>query len=403
MDQKDNSPFNFDDLGAFDQLDSAFDQEQVEEQAKADDTFSLGDDSGFNFDPPELNNSAEPELNNSVKLSEDAAYPTEPVRLMKCVCSKCAEKTEVDLALMPENGFVTSCHSCNTQIHVTRESSACRARRKSHEISCANCGKLLDQQPHCHSCGTGFPDYFVTFDPSDVRRKARRDFFSKTWAAVRDLNFSFKPAFKSSSHEIANAYTPHSKAVKTTAKSSGLLSQKFAKPIIGIIVALVFIAAGLFAYNAHKSAQIYTENYFKALYCIKSGVDNNINTCTLLKTEWDTASAAGRSFYPGISSKDETKAGKLRGEVEKYMSNMNETPKKFSQAKQSLTNVYNVYLETEALFQSKPKSPQELAASVENLTKKMTLVSNELKSNIPESFKQELEKSKLKYRGMKNF
>ena len=403
MNKNDNSPFNFDDPGAFDMLDDTLDQPKVEDTLKGDDTFSLGETSEFDLgEESDFDfNAAEPDT--SFESDEEVADLTENVRTMECVCSKCSEKTEVDLALMPENGFVTTCSSCNKQIHVTRESCACRAKRKSFEICCANCGKLLDQQPHCHSCGTIFPDYFVTFDPSEASRKARSKFFADKWVAVRDLSFSFKPAFKGSSQEATAGYSPQSKTLSSKTASSGLLSRKTVIPAIILIAVFALIVGGFTAYNSYKSGQIYAENYFKALYCIKSGIDNNVNTCTSLKTEWDSAAAAGRNFSPGTSSKNEAKAGKLRSQADKLLLNINETPDKFLPAKEGLINIYNIYLETEALVQSKPKTPQELGSSVDNLNKKVALAINELKLKFPDSFKEELKKTKLKYRGMKDF
>ena len=403
-----NSPFNFDDPDAFDQLDNVFDQTKSIDQPKSDDIFlddtfslddnseiDLGEDSEFNFEPPESN-----DLNES---DEAIADLTEPVRLMECVCPKCAEKTEVDLALMPADGFVTTCSSCNKQIHIIRESCACRAKRKSYEINCANCGKLLDQQVHCHSCGTNFPDFFVTFNPEDARRKSRNEFFSQKWASIRDFKLSFRPAFNSASQEVKPGYSPERRAFDTATSSSTLISRKFAVLAISLIVAVALVAAGLFAYNSNKAEKKYAENYFKALYCFKTGIDSNLKTLTLLKTDWESATKTGLKFTPRISSKDETKAGNLRNEADKYIQKISEPPKKFALANEYLIKVQSIYLDTESLIQSKPNSPLELNISVEALNKKMILASQELKSNLPDTLKKELEITKLKYRGMKDF
>lgn len=375
MNLNDNSPFNFEPL-------------------EADASFKSNEDSEFNFDQSQSNDITE--------LNEEIADLTESVRLMTCVCPICAEKTEVDLTLMPDNEFVIICSSCNKQINIMRESCACRAKRKSNEINCANCGKLLDQQVHCHSCGTNFPDYFVTFDPKDARRKARNKLFSQKWAAIRDFNFSFSPAFKSGSQAISTGYSPQRINFNSTA-SSKLLSRKNNVLVISLFVAVFLIAAGIFAYNSYKTGQIYAENYIKSLYCIKTGIDLNIRTCTSLKTDWESALTAGRNFSPGIGGKEDTKSAKLRSEVEKYMQKMIEPPKRFSKANESIKNIYAIYLDTDVLVQSKPRSPQELGNSVDNLNKKMALASQALKSNLPDSLKQELENAKLKYRGMKDF
>jgi hypothetical protein len=364
------------------------------EMPEADDSFKLKDDSELDF--------GQPEQNDLINLDNEIADQSEQLRVMECVCPKCAEKTEIDLALMPENGFVTTCSSCNKQIHIMRESCACRAKRKSFEINCADCGKLLDQRPHCPSCGKIFPDYFVAFNPEDVRRKSRKEFFYNKWIAVRDLNISFAPTFKGRSHDSTHGYSPAYAPVHTSAGTSKLLSRKYAVLTVLLLVTFALIGAGAFAYNYHKSGQSYAENYFKTLYCIKTGVDSNVKTFTLLKTEWESASAAGRSFSPRISY-DEARSIKLRGEIDNYMQKLSKPPKRFSQANENLNKIHNVYLDSETLIQSKPISLQELSNSIDNLNKKMSTASQELKSNLPDSLKPELANAKLKYRGLKEF
>jgi len=95
------------------------------EPTKAEDPFAISEDSEFNFDTPHSNDSID--LND---LNEETADPAKPGRRMSCICPTCAEKTEVDLAQVSENGFVTTCSSCSKQIHIIRESCACRAKRK---------------------------------------------------------------------------------------------------------------------------------------------------------------------------------------------------------------------------------------------------------------------------------
>jgi hypothetical protein len=364
------------------------------EQPAAGDPFLISEDSDFDFAPSQSDN--------LIDLNEDIADLTEQVRFMDCVCLKCSEKTEVDLEQLPENGFVINCRSCNKQIHIVRESCACRAKRKSFEINCAACGMPLDQHAHCHSCGLIFPDYFVSFDPNDARRKARSKFFSNKLAAVRNINFSFKPDFSRRSQNIAG-YSPQAITVNTSAATSRLLSKKFSTLAIRLIVPIVLIAAGIFGFNYYKAGQSYAENYIKALYCIKMGVETNVNACSTLKTEWETASGLGRSFTPGTIIKDEAKSLRLRSEADKFMQKMSNPPKRFLSANEGLTKIHGIFMETESLVQSKPNSLQELTNSVDNINKKMTLASQDLKSKLPDSLKQDLEKAKLKYRGLNNF
>ena len=382
------------------------------ELPKADSPFELTDDSEFIFGNPEkddfINEKSEfiydnPEKDDFINVDNGIIDLSESVKVITCICPKCAEKTDVDLTQLPENGCVITCSSCNKKIQIVRESGACRAKRRSYEIYCADCGSPLDQHAHCISCGKLYPDYFVTVNPDDVRSKARKAFFYNKWAAIRGLKISFKiPAF-SRSQAVTHGYSPTRKIIRPSYGTSSLLSRKSAILSAFLIGAVVLIASGVFAYNSHKSGQIYAQNYIKALYCVKTGVDANLKTCSSLKADWGTASASGKSFYPSINNKDEMMSIKLRGEVDKYMQKLVEPPNKFLQAYENLKKVHKVYLDSDALMQSKPGSLQQFSNSIDGITKNMGLASRDLKANLPESLKEELEVAKLKYRGLKDF
>jgi ribosomal protein L32 len=362
---------------------------------EADDPFALYKESEFNYDFPESNK--------FIKADNEIMDLLEPIRIMCCTCSKCAEKTDVDLSQVPEDGFVITCSYCNKKIQTIRESFACRAKRKSYEINCSNCGKQLDRHTYCSSCGKLYPDYFVTINPDDARIKARREFFYKKWAAIRALNFSFKNISYSRSQDITHAYSPTRTAIKLASETSSLQSRKPAILALFFVVAVALVAMGVFSYNSYKSGQKYAENYFKALYCIKTGVDANLQTCAFLKADWESASASGRGFSPSINSKDEEMSIKLKGEVEKYLQKLGEPSKKYVQANESLKKIHKIYLDSDKLMFSKPNNLQELSNSIESLNKKLRQASQELKSNFPNSLKQEMVTAKLKYRGLKDF
>ena len=372
MNEQDKSPFDF-------------------ETPKTTDSSSPTEELDFNFD--------QLQPTDVVSANETVSEPAVLSRLMQCVCPKCAEKTEVDLDQMPEHMFVITCSSCNKNIHVIRESCACRAKRKSFEINCALCGNLLDQHAHCNSCGKAFPDFFVTIDPEKARSESRKIFFNKVWSSITDLNVSFKPSIKSTPHDAVHGYSP----TRIASGKSTKISRRYQVAIISFFVAIFLCAGGFFAYKIYTAGLIYAENYVKALYCIKTGVDVNLKKCQSTKTEWETATAAGRSFLPNSNLVEETKAAKLRTEIDKYLKLVNAPPKKFIQADSKLKEIHKVYLDSESLAQSKPTSIAEFSSSISNLDKKMSLTSQDLKSNLPSTLKQELEKAKLKYRGLKDF
>lgn len=372
MNTRDKSPFDF-------------------EAPETDDSFTATEELEFNFDQLQTTDvSAVEEVSTDLTVHK---------RVMVCVCPACAEKTEVDLAQVPEQMFVITCSSCTKQIHVIRESCACRAKRKSFEINCTHCGKLLDHHAHCNSCGKSFPDFFVTVDPEKARSESRKANLKKAWSTITDLNVSFKPSFKSTRHGAVSGYSP----TRTTSDKSTLLSRRYLVSALSIFAAIALCAGGVFAYNTYTAGRMYAENYVKALYCIKTGVDSNLKKCVSHKVEWETASASGRSFSPSSNLIEETKAARLRTEIDKNLHLLHAPPKKYSQADTKLKEIYKIYVEAESLTQTKPASLKEFSSSIDTLDKKMSQASQELKSNLSGSLKQELEKAKLKYRGLKDF
>ena len=336
-------------------------------------------------------------------LAEEVAALDNATWHMDFVCTKCAEKNGVDFDAAPEKGFVTVCSSCSKQVHVIRESCACRAKRKSFEIACATCGKLLDSQAHCSSCGELFPDYFVAIDPVAARQKTRSESFSRAWSAIKDLNISFNPSFnRSTPDHTVGQYTP-TRAVSESTGTSRASTRALVIRVVLLVAAIALVVAGKFAYEEYKSGQAYADNYIKALYCIKSGVDMNLKTCSAAKAEWEAANVSGLKFSPRISNKDEAKSVKLRGEIDKYLRTINNPPKKFLQTNGNLLEVHKIYLASEALVQAEQGSLKGLTNSIEDINKKMSVASQNLKSTLPDSLKTELANAKLKYRGFKDF
>lgn len=364
-------------------------------QQGTDDLFEFNEDADFNFGelPPD----------EIILLDEEITEPAESAGQMDFVCPLCAGIVGAAIAQVPEAGLVSVCPSCTKKIHIIRESSACRARQKPFGMNCAHCGKPLGKQAHCHSCGVLFPDFFVAIDPDAARRKARSEYYSKKWAAIKEFNLSFKPALEGRSKDAAPVrYAPGRAGTAATGKSA-MATRTFAVRAFFLIAAVALIVGGIFAYRSHKAGQVYADNYIKALYCIKTGVDTNIRTCASWKSEWESAGVSGRSPALRISGKDEAKTARLRGEIDKYMQTLSEPPKKFVQANDSLVKMHAIYLTSERLVKSKPTSPQMLGTSIENLTKTMGQATQTLKATLPELLKRELAAAKLKYRGLQDF
>ena len=360
------------------------------------DPFSFSDDMEFSFDQL-----IEEDI---ILLDEEITALDESIWHMDCTCPKCAKITGVEFDIAPEEtSFIAICSSCSNQIHVVRESRACRAKRKTFEVACASCGNMLDNHAHCTACGELFPDYFVAIDPVAARQKARSESLSNILSSIKNLNVSIRPSFdRSVSNQTVGQYSPK-RVARASAGVSRPSIRSVAIRVIFLIVAIALIVGGKFAFESYKSGQVYAENYMKVLYCVKSGVDANLKACNAVKIEWEAANASGLSFSPRINNKDEAKLAKMHGDIDNYLQIINNPPKKFLAANQSLLEIHKIYLDSEALVQTKPGSLQGLSKSIENCAKNMDQASQKLKSTLPDSLQTELATAKLKYRSLKDF
>jgi hypothetical protein len=366
------------------------------------DSKQLSDDTSFDFETPRVDDvplsPADSDLG-PFQLHEENVDQIEPDRIMECVCPGCSGRTKIDVSVMPDNKLKITCASCGKPMYVIRESGACRAKRKLAELHCANCCNQLDHHTYCHTCGKAFPDYFVTVNPDEVRRKSRKDIYNQLWQRVAKFNVSFYPSFESTHHHETPRYSP----VRHTTSKPGLFSRSYLASGVGLAVLIMLLAGGMFAYNYYKVEKMYAENYIKTLYCIKTGLDTNLKKCLAQKVEWESSNVSGRSFSPGINTLEEAKAVKLRAEIDKHLNSLAKTPKKYSNASMSLKNYLQVYLESDTLLKERPESLSEFSRSIDTLDKKANQVKQEIKSNIPGQLKQELDKARTKYKSLKEF
>jgi hypothetical protein len=247
-----------------------------------------------------------------------------------------------------------------------------------------------------------FPDHFILVNPDDARRKARKDFFVQKRVALRDLKISFKPVFSGKADEVSAAYTPKG-PIDAVGSKPGLFTRRFAAISLGLIAVVGLIVTGVFAYNAHQQKKQYVKNYFRALYGIKTGIDSNLKTCAKMKAEWEAASKSGMRFSPLVSTQNEIMSAKLRGEIDKTVKMASNPPQKLAPAKDKLLALYNVYLESDGLINSRPNSLQGFTTAIDAIGTKMKMASSDFKSNLPESMKRELAVARLKYRGLSDF
>jgi len=306
---------------------------------------------------------------------------------MICACPKCAARNEVDLAEIPEGGTATNCTACKARFLITRESIAHRAYRKAENAHCAKCGNDLGSSLHCPSCGELYPDYFVAETPDVARKQVRK--IVDAFSGLKDLSFEWGAKPK--------AVTGHTSRAKSVTPASREKSRKFAMVAAGVMLLVVVVASGGWFYMQHKAQQQYAENYIKALYGVKSGMEYGLTACSKISEEMKSRGSAR------ISPEDEIKMSKVKDEVDKIMQKLKDPPGKFGQANEKLTKLYEIYKSIYTLAISPAGSPARISGVASKAESEFRQGTQELKSSLPEELSEALKKGKNKYRGLRDF
>jgi hypothetical protein len=305
---------------------------------------------------------------------------------MKCTCPKCKAEIQLDLPPLTEEGTSSPCPECKTRLHVYNESFAARALRKVGEISCLKCGNELGHSIHCPSCGVLYPDYFVV---SIGRRRVRK---VKT---IRE--------FRASKAGRSELVAPRPGAAPlSAAQKPGTNTSKILLITVSLVVLAIVVSLGIRAYQQHNAESQYTANYFRALYCIKTAADRSLKTCAKISVDWKGNLDAGRNVDPHISVQDEADLNKVRGEIEKYMQKLNPPPGKFITANEKLANLNGVYTKLHSLAIAPSGSLQSFTESASKLDSEYKKAAQELKASLPEKLAEELNKAKVKYKGLRD-
>ena len=273
--------------------------------------------------------------------ADESAEMYDSFKIMSCICPVCGEKTEVDFSIIPPNGLETNCTSCNAPLLIRKSTFAQKEKNRVKNANCASCGNMLKDHQQCDSCGAVFPDYY--------------------------------------------------EALKSDRKQPGPVSTKFSSASIALIIVLLLITAGLYFYNYLQMRDQYIDNYFKALHAIKSGIDLNLKV------------SLNQPVTTRINSTDEAKINRIRTESARRLKEIGKPPVGLKQANEKLVSLYKVYLETDALITSPPKTSKDLSDLIDKLTKNSADSEKELKASFPDSLKTGLENARLKYKGLKDF
>jgi hypothetical protein len=347
------------------------------------------DDFAFQFEQPQT---APPQND------EPGSAGQTPTASLICSCPACGADVETQPA-DADQPLAATCPACNNALSIIRESSAYRVRRRSQKLNCANCGSLLDHHSHCTSCGTLFPDYYVAVKPEEVLRKARTQRLSDLRQSLGRFNISLYFDFFQNSTQKQRQRRPEPAAVS----SPSLLTPRVQRLLISLLIATVLVGGLSYAFHVYMKQQQFAKGYAKAIYSIKTGADFNQKVCDRIVTEWKTALESGAAFSPGQNDEEKARTDKIRGEVAKIMGQMDNPPKRFAQAHEKLIQLRGAYQKTTDLASSPPETLQAFTTSVDQAESGFKTAAQDLKGSMPDALKEELERAKQKYRGMKDF
>lgn len=347
------------------------------------------DDFGFQFDH------LQPEKQQAD--SDETAAPAASPKRLACSCPKCGAELETPFPEESQLPFSATCTSCNSTVSIIRESSANRARRRSRKLSCSTCGNLLDHHIHCTSCGTLFPDYHVAVNPEDVLRKAR----SKRLANFRHSLGKFNPSLYLDFLHKPDVERRQRRPAAISAPAGTFATPRVLRLAVSLLVISLLVGGIAYAYHVRQQRQLYVENYFKALYGIKTGSDYNFKFCARMASEWKAAQ--GSAYAPRLSDREKVKADRIRNEVDSLMQQMGDPPGSFSQAHQKLIQLRGAYQKSHDLAASPPDRLQALTAAAGQAESAFTTAAQEVKGSMPEDFREKFEIAKQKYRGMREF
>lgn len=352
----------------------------------------LKDDFEFQFD--------EPQQNKPFSGDEDIIELDKPAAQLTCSCPKCAAEILLDLPETDQQVTDTTCPACNAAVSIIRESCANRAQRRSREISCVKCGTPLDHSTHCSSCGLQFPDYFVASTPQDVRNKARKKQLASFKQSIKKFNPSFYFDFaRKTTEQQRRPQRPDIKLAQAQLPSQTFINPRVLRLLVALLILSALIGGGSYAYNLHQHQQKFADTYFKAIYGINTGNDYSLKACARMVAEWKSSGTG--SYIPRLNEKEESKVNKIQFEVDKLIQQIGTPPAKFALAHQKLLQLRGAYQKSQDLANSPPRSLQALTASAEQAGSNFNTVAQELKSSLPEPLKDDFEKAKLKYRGLK--
>ena len=297
-------------------------------------------------------------------------------------CPKCEARTELNASTIPEDGTSAKCPECNTRFWITKDTFARRAIKKEGKSFCYFCNNELSNYLDCPTCGAMYPDFCVVQLAKPVKKKKRKSSSS--------ISFSIRP-----------------QRISRSTRSEQQTTQRASKPLLTAVVALVLaallIAAIAIPYFNSRAEKQYTASYMYALYGIKSGVERNIKTCSLIAADGKARVESGRNFEPRTTPEEQVTLAKIKEEIDRSMTKAAKPPVKFGKQHEQLGRLYDSYTKSYSLAVSPSGSLPAFTDNINKLDSEFKQRAQELKAGMPAEMSAALNKAKVKYRGLQDF
>lgn len=308
---------------------------------------------------------------------------------MTCTCPKCKTELELDVVNIPAEGHLQKCAACKANVEVRKESFAKRALYKSPEIHCAECGNNPGPSIYCQSCHAIYPDILSIATASTAKRQ-----LDKILAALKKLNYKFKPQPTFKSHSIDIPATPAAgKKAKAGIKLPGTAAQLTAS-LVFLLVALV---SGGYYWYQEKVATEYSQNFVKALHGVKGARDLDIAISSRLATSWKAGGAST------LTANELKMLESSKKDVSILMGRVGKVPKKFNASNDALKKLLDNYEKLHTTTTSNSSSADIYADSVKKMDSEFMKSARELKAGLPEKIADVFNSSKVKHKTLQEF
>lgn len=311
----------------------------------------------------------------------------EGIDFMRCTCPKCNSNINLELPDVPESGAYIKCTECRAKLLVRKESFAGKACWKSEETSCIHCGSHLAHSIVCPNCSTLFPDYIVN-QPSRWKQSE-----TEWWKIFESPTRSRKPAI--------NQACLNAKIKNTSISGASYSKSSLVKAGITLLI-LVIIITGVGSYRIFQARQKYSEDFFLALYGIKTGSTMCFQSCSTISNAWNNNISTGRNNIPAINTDNFNKLQKIKAKVDVVMQRIENPPSKYFSSKVKLDNVYNIYSKLYVTTTSGKNNYNDFKNSISELDNNFSKAIVDFKSTIPQKLVDDFKIAQAKHKGLKD-